>query len=81
MLGGGGVGAPAAASAFFQFFFNTRGTMLRCFELCGITSNARLNVRHGIGQLLLQMAMAGYFFGALAGLQLDLPRADAGEGH
>lgn len=68
------MGAPAAASAFFPiFFFYSLSVPRSCFELCGITSNARLNVRLGIGQLQLQMARAGHFFGARAGLQLTCP--------
>lgn len=76
------MGAPAAASAFFPiFFFYSLSVPRSCFELCGITSNARLNVRLGIGQLQLQMARAGHFFWGARWAAVDLPRAGAGEGH
>lgn len=75
-------GSAGSCQRFFPIFFflhsQYHATLL---ELCGITSNARLNVRHGIGQLQLQMAMAGHFFWGARWAAVDLPRADAGEGH
>lgn len=59
---------------FFQIFFFLLAVPCHAAATSyAVSPVTRLNVRHGIGQLQLQMAKAGHFFGARAGLQLTCP--------